>query len=113
VKTISGSVQIAGADLSHVKINTVSGDLSLETAVDENGRYEFHSVSGDVTLYLPAENGVETRGSTISGRLICDLPHQVTRRSLGKWRATINGGGPFVRFQSVSGDLEVLAAGSA
>lgn len=75
----------------------------------KDGRYDFHSVSGDVTLYLPSEEGVESHGTTISGHLVCDLPHEFTRRTRSGWRATVNGGGAQVRFKSVSGDLEVLS----
>jgi hypothetical protein len=110
VDTVSGAVQIAGAQLSRVKANTVSGSVAVETTIDEEGRYDFNSVSGDVTLYLPGERGVESRGTTISGQLVCDLPHAFSRRGRSGWRVTINGGGPAVRFNSVSGDLEVLAA---
>jgi hypothetical protein len=113
VNTVSGPVQISGAQLSRVKAHTVSGDLSLETAVDEDGRYDFHSVSGDVTLYLPAGRGVESRGTTLSGHLVCDLPHEFSRQGRGGWRATVNGGGPLVRFHSISGDLELLAVNPA
>jgi hypothetical protein len=102
-------VQIADAQLSRIRANTVSGDLSFETTLDQDGRYSFSSVSGDVTLYLPSERGVISRGTTISGHLVCDLPHEFLRRSRGGWRATINGGGPAVRFNSISGDLELLA----
>jgi hypothetical protein len=105
VNTISGSVQIANAQLKQVKANTVSGALFLDTTVDQDGRYDFHSVSGDVTLHLPSEQGVESRGTTISGRLLCRLPHELTQRVRGGWRASVNGGGPPVRFHSVSGDL--------
>jgi hypothetical protein len=110
VNTVSGPVQIAGAQLSRLKAHTVSAGLSVETTVDEGGHYDFHSVSGDVTLYLPLERGVVSRGTTISGQLVCDLPHEFSHRGHGGWQATINGGGPPVRFHSVSGDLEVLAA---
>lgn len=110
VSTVSGSVRIAGAQLSRIKASTVSADLALETTVAENSRYDFNSVSGDVTFYLPSERGVESRGSTISGHLLCDLPHEFSRQSRSGWRATINGGGPPIRFNSVSGDLEVLKA---
>jgi hypothetical protein len=113
VDTVSGPVQIADAQLSRFKTNTVSGDLSLETTVDDDGLYDFHSVSGDVTFYLPPERGVESHGTTLSGQLFCDLPHEFARRGRGGWRATINGGGPPVHFNSVSGDLEVLALGSS
>lgn len=109
VNTVSGPVQVAAARLARVKAHTVSGDLSLETTVDADGRYDFNSVSGDVTFYLPSERGVESRGTTISGHLVCDLPHEFTRRGRGGWRATVNGGGPPLHFNSISGDLELLA----
>jgi DUF4097 and DUF4098 domain-containing protein YvlB len=113
IDTVSGPVQVATAQLARFKANTVSGDLALETTVDDAGHYDFKSVSGDVTFCLPTGRGVESRGSTISGRLRCDLPHEFTRHSRGGWRATINGGGPPVSFNSVSGDLLVRAAGPA
>jgi hypothetical protein len=113
VDTVSGPVQVSAAQLSRFTGNTVSGDLSLETAVDDQGRYDFHSVSGDVTFYLPPQRGLDSRGTTISGRLRCELPHEFTHRGRGGWRATINGGGPPLRFNSVSGDLEVLAVEAA
>jgi len=113
VDTVSGAVEIVGAQLSRFKGNTVSGALELNVALEDAGRYDFNSVSGDVTLYLPPERGVESRGTSISGKLWSDLPHEYSQRGRGSWRATINGGGPAVRFNSVSGDLEVLAAEAA
>jgi hypothetical protein len=110
VDTVSGAVKVGRAELSRVKANTISGDLSFETSVAENGRYDFHSVSGDVTLCLHPEEGVDSQGTTISGHLVCDLPHEFTRRTRGSWRAKVNGGGPPVRFTSVSGDLELLSS---
>ncbi len=112
VDTVSGAVEITGAQFSRFKANTVSGDLELNMALDDAGRYDFNSVSGDVTLYLAPERGVESRGTSISGKLWSDLPHEYTQRGRGSWRATINGGGPPVRFHSISGDLEVLATGA-
>jgi DUF4097 and DUF4098 domain-containing protein YvlB len=112
VDTVSGAVRIAESDLSRVKANTVSGDLSLSTRLASDGRYDFHSVSGDVTFYLPSESGVESRGTTLSGHLVCDLRHEFQSRTRRGWRATVNGGGPHVRFHSISGDLELLAANS-
>jgi hypothetical protein len=109
VNTVSGPINIIDANLSRVKANTVSGAVSIDTSIDDTGQYIFHSVSGDVSLLLPPEQGVESRGSTISGHLLCDLPHELTRRGRGGWRATINGGGPLVRFNSVSGDLGFTA----
>jgi DUF4097 and DUF4098 domain-containing protein YvlB len=109
ISTVSGPVYIGAAQLSHIKANTVSADLLFETDIDAGGRYDLHSVSGDVTLLLPPECGLDSSGATISGNLICDLPHRFSRSSRAGWQAVINGGGPLVRFSSISGDLELLA----
>lgn len=107
--TVSGSVQLHTANLSRIKANTVSGDLVLESddRLAQDGRYDFNSVSGDVFFYLPADQGLESRGSTLSGKLKCDLPHEFSKRRRSGWRATVNQGGPAVRFNSVSGDLHL------
>jgi hypothetical protein len=109
LETVSGAVRIAGAQLSRIEASTVSADLILDTGLEDDGRYRLNSVSGNVTFYLPPGRGVETRGSSISGRLLCELPHDFSRRGHGGWQATVNGGGPAVRFSSISGDLELLA----
>jgi hypothetical protein len=110
VDTVSGAVKVGHAELSRVKANTISGDLLFETSLAEHGRYDFHSISGDVTLCLHPEEGVDSQGTTISGHLVCDLPHEFARRTRGGWHAKVNGGGPPVRFTSVSGDLELLSS---
>ena len=69
----------------------VSGNyeyLVVKLTLDDAGRYDFNSVSGDVTLYLPPERGVESRGTSISGKLWSDLPHEYSRRGRGSWPGT-------------------------
>jgi hypothetical protein len=107
VETVSGSVRLVSSQLLDLKANTVSGDLSLETSLDDAGRYSIKSVSGDAVVYLPEGQGVESQGKTLSGGFRCDIPHTVRLRGRGRWRVTVNGGGPGLRFNSVSGDLRL------
>jgi DUF4097 and DUF4098 domain-containing protein YvlB len=107
VETVSGSVCLTSSQLSALKANTVSGDFSIETSLDSAGRYSIKSVSGDATVYLPEGQGVESEGKTMSGGFRCDIPHSVRLRGRGRWRVTVNGGGPWLRFNSVSGDLRL------
>lgn len=107
VETVSGSVRLVSSQLSALKANTVSGDFSLETSLDSAGRYSIKSVSGDAVVYLPEGQGAESEGKTLSGGFRCDIPHTVRFRGRGRWRVTVNGGGPWLRFSSVSGDLSL------
>ena len=107
VETVSGSVRLASSQLSALEAKTVSGDFSLETSLDSAGRYSIKSVSGDAVVYLPEGQGVESQGKTISGAFRCDIPHTVRLRGRRRWRVTVNGGGPWLRFNSVSGDLSL------
>src|SRR5690606_604997 len=61
VETVSGDIDIdtRGERLARLESSSVSGDSSIRTAMADGGRFSFESVSGDVRLALPA--GVSTR----------------------------------------------------
>lgn len=107
-KSVSGKVYLTESDLPIVTGSSVSGNLVLETPLGE-GPYRLKTVSGDLRLVLPPETGCSVGFSSNSGRFKTSLP---TTRSL--WRcnerqAELQGGGPEVRFSSVSGDCSVMS----
>jgi DUF4097 and DUF4098 domain-containing protein YvlB len=110
IDTVSGPVRVEEADLSDLSSTTVSGDMLLNLSLHQGGHYRLKSVSGDISVRLPEEQGLVSRGSSLSGRFRCALPCQVRRKGFGRWRAVVNGGGPAVRFSSISGDLSLEAA---
>jgi hypothetical protein len=79
----------------------------LETSLGE-GPYKFRTMSGDLKLVLPPETGCTIGFNSISGRLKTSLPTTRSRWQRHNWQAELQGGGPKVRFSSVSGDFSVM-----
>ena len=104
LENVSGSAELMESQLSVVVGSTVSGRIVLETPLAE-GPYRFKTVSGAVRLIVPPETGCIVEGSGVSGRLKTSLPTTHSRRSGGHWCVELHGGGPEIRFSSVSGDL--------
>ena len=126
--SVSGDIEAEGLR-SHVRANSVSGDIFVETSemVDANtvsgtieatmgradwrGDLEFRSVSGDIILTLPDDIDVEVEFQSLSGDIDSDFP--ITLRSrrnrwfTGNVRGTIGDGGRSLVAQTVSGDLRL------
>jgi hypothetical protein len=111
--SVSGDVRLEHLHASAVHANTVSGDVDVQ--VDEltgSGDFNFHSVSGDVTLAVPRDFGADLTMSTVSGDINSDFPitlgnGRMSRRSLS---ARIGSGGRRLEVSTVSGDLKLRAA---
>ena len=108
-ESVSGQVRLTESRLSIATGSTVSGDLLLETSLDE-GPYKFNTMSGDLELVLPPETGCTIGFKSVSGRLKTSLPTTRSRWQRHKWQAELQGGGPEIRFNSVSGDFSVMQA---
>ncbi len=111
IKTVSGDIRLEGCQFDSLEVDTVSGRAHVATPLAPQGRYHFHSVSGDVILAIPAGTRATVVGESVSGRVRSDVPASVEWQGLGSWRATVNGGGVEVHFNSVSGDLILTAEG--
>lgn len=105
--TVSGDVTASGA-LTRVTANTVSGDLTLDVR-ETHSAVAVSSVSGDVTVRLPAGAGVRVETRAVSGRTVVD-GREHRGPSLGS-SVTVEepGSGPtVVSVTSVSGHVTVL-----
>ncbi|MEC5180723.1 DUF4097 family beta strand repeat-containing protein [Arthrobacter sp. CG_A4] len=69
-RSVSGEVTASG-DLSHVRANTVSGDLGFDLHGFTQD-FGSNSVSGDVTIRLPHDVGVDIIAKTASGTVVID-----------------------------------------
>lgn len=106
-ESVSGKVHLIESNLPIATGSSVSGDLLLQTPLGE-GPYGFKTVSGDVKLLLPPETSCTIGFSSMSGRLKTSLPTTHSQRRHHKQYAELHGGGPRVRFSSVSGDFSVM-----
>jgi DUF4097 and DUF4098 domain-containing protein YvlB len=113
-QSVSGDVVLQDVTSAFVRSETVSGELHFSGPVDQKGRYEFHSHSGDVDLDLTGGAGNATLDvETYSGDLDtgCAMTLQPGGRGdrLGK-RGTLtmgNGGGAHFVLKTFSGDLHI------
>lgn len=109
-ESVSGQVFLTKSHVPIIIGSSVSGDLALETPLSE-GPYRFKTVSGDVKMILPSEaSRCTVEFSSVSGRLKTSLPTVRSQRRRHRWHAELQGGGPEVRFSSISGNLTVMSS---
>ncbi|WP_265444980.1 DUF4097 family beta strand repeat-containing protein [Flexivirga meconopsidis] len=107
VNTVSGSMTVHRSTLDPVKLNGVSGDITLDLT-EARTNIDSNSVSGDVTVRLPATGGYRVRVSTMSGAAIVD--GVALGGKPGKRGGEAREGDESLRLKasSVSGDVVVL-----
>lgn len=107
--TVSGSIDVTTEGI--VEAHTVSGDIDAEMGASQIPDLEFQTVSGDITLFLRPDANVDVRVSTLSGDFSTELPVEITRRRdrfVGSSvRGRLGDGGPVLRFETVSGDIDL------
>lgn len=110
-KTVSGEVTASGA-LDDVRATSVSGDVSI----DISGRCRTLAatmVSGDLTVRIPQDVGVDLAATMASGRVVVD--DERFRATAGKVNAELGpkDGRMTLRAKAVSGDISVVHAPTA
>jgi DUF4097 and DUF4098 domain-containing protein YvlB len=106
LNTVSGDFKIEQSSLPSVSATTVSGGMDVETGLGD-GPYKFNSVSGDLTLKVPADTHCTAELHSLSGDLSAKLPVASVSRHNGTQTTEIQGGGVKVFLHSVSGDMEI------
>jgi hypothetical protein len=111
VNAVSGAVTVQGGDLPRIKINTVSGDITLDLTTSR-AQVKSNSVSGDVTVRAPL-TGFDVEGNTASGQVVVD-GRKVSRRGQhgpDKGGRIREGDGSLeIKANAVSGNIVVLRA---
>ena len=80
------------------------------------GDLDFHTVSGDITLRLPADFSADVDFSSLSGDLDTDFDMEIRNRHERRWvgskvEGKIGGGGRDLSFHTISGDVELRRTG--
>lgn len=73
--TVSGDVILKGVAQSQVHAKSVSGSLNMTGALARGGRYDFKTMSGDVTLNMPGDSSFKVNAKVSrGGEIISDFP---------------------------------------
>jgi hypothetical protein len=106
--SVSGALTVQASRLRRIKLNTVSGDVTLDLS-DGGAQIQSNSVSGDVTVRIPAGGGYDVAAHTASGQIVIDgqsmngnTAHQRGGRLSDGDKALV------IKANSVSGNVVVL-----
>lgn len=110
VENVSGNIVIKSGSLSRGDLNSVSGSVHCQTTVTGHGSLKIESMSGNVTLAVPADTAAGFKLSTFSGSITNQLgPTPKSSAGAGKEVKFSTGNGPKVILSSFSGSLELLS----
>lgn len=109
-RSVSGDVRLSTS--GYGEASTVSGEIFASLGSGRwPGELDFRTVSGDITLELPARTSTEVRVETMSGEIHSDFPLDVERRSLRRRaRGTLGEGGRELYVTTLSGDVRLRRA---
>ena len=106
--SISGALTVQASRLRQIRLNTVSGDITLDLT-NGGAQIQSNSVSGDVTVRIPQGGGYDVAARTASGHIVIDgqsmdgnAPHQHGGRLIEGDKALV------IKAYSVSGNVVVL-----
>ncbi len=71
--SVSGDLTLAGGQLSLLEANNISGQVAADVSLAVGGSLKVSTVSGDVTLRLPADSDVTVRLGSASGKVRNDF----------------------------------------
>ena len=111
LESVSGDVRLntLGERVRKLSTNTVSGDMVLELALAEDGEIRMESVSGDLRLQLPADLSAQVSGESFSGDLSAPGA-KIRKEEFGpgsSFRVRYGAGKGDIRMQTFSGDARL------
>ena len=110
--SISGPVTVEASRMGQVRLNTVSGDITLDLT-DGRAQIQSNSVSGDVTVRIPRGGGYDVAAHTASGHVVIDGQSMHGESPYTRGGELSDGDKALViKANSVSGNVVVLRAAS-
>ncbi len=108
LSSISGEVEFLRSELGEADGSTVSGQIRVDAPVGA-GPYAFRSVSGNVLWLAQTLAPCTLEVHTVSGDIQVNQPTTKARSERGSKVWNVLGGGPLIRLNSVSGNLQFRA----
>lgn len=108
--TVTGDIDVSTTETAWA--SNVSGSINVEMGSTAWNDLAFNTVSGDITLRLPAGIDTDVEFESLSGEIDSDfdltLRDRARRRLIGSHvRGTIGDGGRSLSFNTVSGDVRL------
>ncbi|EFO81510.1 hypothetical protein OSCT_0654 [Oscillochloris trichoides DG-6] len=105
VESISGNLDLDAEQAAVLVLDTTSGDIRASGVLSG----EINSISGDVTLTLPAASDLNLYVTTTSGEIEYDLPLRDVQQDRRSLRGVLGNGQAQLKVTTTSGDVELGA----
>ena len=108
VENTSGPITLTDVRSRLVRVETMSGGLRFQGALDPEGRYEFETHSGTIRLALPTDAGAQLVLSTFSGSINTEFPITLgprARESEKRLEFRLGNGGARITAETFSGSI--------
>jgi len=107
LSTVSGNIEVEDVTSERVDGQSVSGDVRFMGELQDNGRYEFTSHSGNVRLALGGKSGFQLEATSFSGNIQTDFPLTLEggRRGGRSLRGRHGSGSAILDLTSFSGSI--------
>ncbi len=113
IEAVSGDVDVLDANLQRLNIESVSGDLDLAMNLQDGGRLDAHTVSGDVVIRLRETPDLEVMLESFSGDIASLFGYDSARTSRyapgRELRLEVGSGNTPVRIETLSGNITLRA----
>ena len=107
----SADLQLRDVDSREIVTRNTSGQTTFDGAVYADGRYTFESLSGQITLRVPAQSGFNLLAKTYSGSINTQFPLQLTPGQVvgeRQVRGTFGNGGAEIVVTSYQGPIQIV-----
>ena len=109
-RTVNGSISMSTRSFGEA--TTVNGSIDAELGDARwDGKLDFRTVNGSITLVLPSSLDTELSAETVNGELTTDFPITVRgKMSRHRFSGIVGDGGRELAMATVNGGIEVRAA---
>ncbi len=111
IESTSGDMTLSDIRSKVVRAEGVSGDIDFQGALQSDGRYEFTSHSGSVTMMLPPPTGALLTLATYNGSIESQFPitREPTQANLAEKRMQfrLGNGSARITVETFSGDITI------
>lgn len=114
-RTVNQSIELRDVKSSDIKASTVNGSIRADFITGDRGVYDFSTMNGSVTVYIPEDSklDVEVRCRSRQFRSDFDIGDRDDRRRnwqmLRTYRGDINGGGGSLTIRTMNGRVNLRA----
>ena len=109
-KSVSGDLTLANSSLSLLRADNINGQIAADVSLAAAGAMRISTISGDVTLRLPADSDARVRLHSTSGNVSSEFDSLRTAISPASHTVSgnVGGGSGRVSVNSVSGAVTLL-----